>query len=106
LKAPKQLVIGLLGLILLVIGYSVIITVRASGFEKRLNRVEASYRDLQLRRFRFAVEIIRTQELPEAAARAKEEILRVGREVQAATGQDFRPDVTELNSPPRAATSK
>jgi hypothetical protein len=38
MKKSKQIVVGLLGLVLLLLGYCIFITVRASNIEKRLNQ--------------------------------------------------------------------
>ena len=43
MKASKQTIVGLLGLILLLLGCCVVTTIRASSLEKRLHRLEASY---------------------------------------------------------------
>jgi hypothetical protein len=106
MKGSKQVVSGLLGLILLLLAYGVLITVRASSLEKRLNRLEASYQELQARHRAFAITMLHADASPEAAARAKVDMLRESLALPTPTSGDVRQTGTKLNSPPQGVTSK
>ena len=106
MNVSKQTVIGLLGLSLLLLGYGIVTTVRTSNLEKRLNRLEASYQALQARDRSFAMTMLHADTFPEAAARAKADMIRECLTFPAPAYRDLRLTGTELNSLPRGVTSK
>ena len=106
MNASKLTIIGLLGLSLLLLGYGVVTVVRARNLEKRLDRLEASYQELQARDRSFAMAMLHADKFPEAAARAKADMIRESLTFPAPAYRDLRLTGTELNALPRSATSK
>src|SRR5205823_1941216 len=98
--------IGLIGLVLVLFAYGVFTTIQAATLEKRLNRLETAYRDLQGRHRDFATAMLHAHESPQAAIRAKVQMVRESLDVPASTTLELRPTATEVNSVPRGATSK
>ena len=106
MKKSKQVVIGLLGLILLLLVSGVFATIRASTLEKRLSRLEASYQELRERHRTLVSTMLHADDSPLATAHAKVELLRQSLDLPAATIVETRPAVTKVNSAPRVVTTK
>jgi hypothetical protein len=106
MKASNQTVIGLLALVLLLFGYSLVTTIGANTLHQRLSRLESSYQQLQARHRALAMMLLHADESPEAAARAKVELIRESLALPAPSSGDLRQTGAELNSPPPGLTSK
>jgi hypothetical protein len=107
MKQSKQVVVGMVGLILLLLGYSAFITVRANDQEKRLKRLESSYLELDARHRALTDTLLRAETSRVAAAEAKVMLLREGLKLSSATvSGEMRPTAIEVNSTPQGVRSK
>ena len=105
MNRAKPLLFGLILLILFLLGYGVLLTVRCVSLERRLSRLEASHKELE-RSYRVDRKILaHVQVTPElldvARAAGAEELDRLPR-----TNSVLRPPVTEFNPPPAGASSR
>ncbi len=110
MKESKRVVMGLLVLVLLLLGWGLFTTIRATRLEKRLKQVEASYQRLQARHRAFASTVANTMlrpgASPGAVIEAKVEIIRESLGMQDGTYFELRPTLNEVNSMPQRVTSK
>ena len=104
MKQSKKFVVGLLALTVLLFGYSIWVTVRVRSLEQQLNRVEVSYRDLQVRHRALVSALVRTDAL--SAAQARVDLLRDSLGVPPATVMETRPTISEVNRMPQTPTIK
>ena len=107
MKQSKQVVVGMLGLILLFLGYSVFTTLRANDLEKRLKRLESSHLELDARHRALTDTLLRAETSRVAAAEAKVMLLRDSLKLSSATvsGEMHAPAI-EVNSTPKGVWSK
>ena len=107
MKQSKQVVVGLLSLILLLLGYSVFTTARANNLEKRLKRLESSDLELDARHRDLTDTLRRAETSRIAAAEAKMMLLRESPKLSPATvGGEMRPAAIEVNFTPQGVRSK
>ncbi len=101
MKASNQTVVGLLGLSLLLLGYSIATTYWASKLEQRLNRREASCQELNVKHRVLANTLSRVSMTPELRDSLMAALAREGSRPAYTNGQDLRLLGTEFNSPPQ-----
>jgi hypothetical protein len=106
MKESKQLVKGLLGLVLLLLGYGVLITVRVVSVQERLNRLEASHQDMLVDYRIFSNTLAHVQMTPELLDSLTRAMVLEGRRLGAPTNRDLRLIGSELNSPPAGVSSR
>jgi hypothetical protein len=105
MKQAKRVVAGLLGVILLLLGYSALTTVRANNLEKRLKRLESSHLELDARHRALSDALLRAETSRVAAVEARVILLRESLRLPAAAGGgEMRPTAIEVNSMPQGGT--
>ena|ERR1035437_10423336 len=95
MKQSKKLVISLLAFILLLLGYGIWVTIRASNLEQQLKRLEASYQKSQARHRALVSAIMRSDALSAVPAQAKSDLLRDSLGVPPATVIEARPGISD-----------
>jgi hypothetical protein len=107
MKQSKQVLLTLVGLLLVLLGYSVLTTVRANNLQKRLKRLESSYLELDARHRALTDTMLQAETSPVTAAEAKVMLLRESLKLPPATvGGEMRPTAIEVNSMPQGVRSK
>ncbi len=107
MKQSKQVVVGMLGLLLVFLGYSVFTTVRANNLERRLKRLESSNAELVAQHRALINTMLQAETSRVAAVEAKVMLHRENLGVAHATASgETRPSDIEVNSTPEGVTSK
>ena len=107
MKQSKQVVVGVVALILVLLGYGVFTTVHANNLEKRLKRLESSHLELEARHRALTDTMLRAETSHVAAAEAKVMLLRESLRLPPVTGGgEMRPTALEVNSMPPGVKSK
>jgi hypothetical protein len=105
-KLFMHVVAGLFGVILLLLGYSVLTTVRANNQEGRLKRQVSSHVALDARHRALTDTLLRARTSGVAAVEAKVMLLRESLRLPAVTvGGEMRPTAIEVNSLPKSGTT-
>jgi hypothetical protein len=101
MKNPKLL----LALIVLLFAYGVLLTLQSIGTERRLSRLEASYKELEWRYRIDSNTLAHVQMTPELTKSLKAALAEEGRRLPN-TNRDLRLLGTEFNSPPADVSSR
>jgi hypothetical protein len=106
MKTSKQVVVGLVALVLVLLGYSVLTTVRVNNLEERLKRLESSHLELEARHADLADMMLRPETSRVAAAEARVMLIRESLKLPPATVHETHPSSIEVNSTPQDVRSK
>jgi hypothetical protein len=104
MEKTKRLLIGLLTLLL--VAYAAWTTIRINKLQVQLDRLEKSYRQLQVSQAALAVALLHSDGSAEAAARAKVEIIRESLGLPSTLVLERSPATIQGNAIPRHLKSK
>jgi hypothetical protein len=102
MKQSKRIIIGLVGLMLLPLGYGVFTTIQVSRLEQRVERLQASNQKLGLK----LIDTMLAEASPAVAAQAKIDFLRDSLGLPPASVTETPPTATKVNALPRGLTSQ
>jgi hypothetical protein len=92
--------------LLFLLGYGVMITVRVVSVEKRLNRLESSHQMLESECRVLSNTLAHVRMTPELVSSLSAAIAQEGRRLPAVTNRDLRLIGSDFNSPPGSVPSR